>query len=109
MLNSAPGPDHCNRCQGMGGLPRPRDIKAGYFLTSSTVDSSRMSTSFFDQIDTSLHVISTMDPSLESSVNLLGGYIDWAMEAHQRANYSSAVKAVMTGLDPGSDHEISRR
>lgn len=88
-----------HRCQGMGGLPRPRDIKAGYFLTSSTVDSSRMSTSFFDQIDTSLHVISTMDPSLESSVNLLGGYIDWAMEAHQRANYSSAVKAVMTGLD----------
>ncbi len=88
-----------HRCQGMGSLPRPSDVKVGYFLTSSTVDSSRMSTSFFDQIDTSLQVISSLDPSLESSVNLLGGYIDWAMEAHQRANYSSAVKAVMTGLD----------
>jgi len=88
-----------HRCQGMGGLPRPRNIKAGYFLTNSTVDSSKMSTSFFDQIDTSLHVISTLDPSLESSVSLLGGYIDWAVEAHQRSNYSSAVKAVMTGLD----------
>jgi LmbE family N-acetylglucosaminyl deacetylase len=88
-----------HRCQGMGSLPRPMDLKVGYFLTSSTVDSSRMSTSFFDQIDTSLQVISSLDPSLESSVNLLGGYIDWAMEAHQRANYSSAVKAVMTGLD----------
>lgn len=88
-----------HRCQGMGSLPMPRDIKVGYFLTSSTVDTSRMSTSFYDQIDTSLHVISTLDPSLESSVSLLGGYIDWAVEAHQRANYSSAIKAVMTGLD----------
>jgi LmbE family N-acetylglucosaminyl deacetylase len=88
-----------HRCQGMGSLARPRDVKVGYFLTSSTIDSSRMSTSFYDQIDTSLQVISTLDPSLESSVSLLGGYIDWAVEAHQRANYSSAVKAVMTGLD----------
>ena len=88
-----------HRCQGMGSLPRPMDLKVGYFLTSSNVDSSKMNGSFFDQIDTSLQVISSLDPSLESSVNLLGGYIDWAMEAHQRANYSSAVKAVMTGLD----------
>lgn len=88
-----------HRSQGMGSLPRPRDLKVGYFLTSSTVDSSRLETSFFDQIDTSLQAISSLDPSLDSSVNLLSGYIDWAVEAHQRANYSSAVKAVMTGLD----------
>lgn len=88
-----------HRCQGMGSLPRPRDIKVGYFLTSSTVDASRMSTSFYDQIDTSLQMISTLDPSLESSVSLLDGYIDWAVEAYQRSNYPSAVKAVMTGLD----------
>ena len=88
-----------HRCQGMGALPRPRDLKVGYFLTSSTVESSQMEGSFFDQIDTSLQVISNLDPSLDSSVNLLGGYIDWAVEAHQRANYASAVRAVMTGLD----------
>ncbi|UCF37843.1 MAG: PIG-L family deacetylase [Acidobacteriota bacterium] len=88
-----------HRSQGMNVLPRPDPYSANFFLANSTVESSALEGSFFDQIDDSLQSLLRLDASLESSVILLDGYINWAQEAYSRSDYISSVKAVMTGLD----------
>jgi hypothetical protein len=88
-----------HRSQGMNALPHPGPVSASFILAYSNVSSSQLEDSFFDQIDVSIQALATMDPSLESSVILLEGYIDWARDAFSRSDYQSAVKAIMTGLD----------
>ena len=88
-----------HRTQGMNVLPQPGPMSTSYYLASSLVDSSHLSSSFFDQIDTSLDTLADHDPGLESSVTLLEGYVNWGAESFSRADYGSALKAVMTGLE----------
>ena len=85
--------------QGMHTLSRPGPLSASFVLAYSTVSSSQISRSFFDQVEVGLQSLATLDPTLESSVILLEGYVDWATEAYARSDYSSAIKAVMTGLN----------
>ena len=88
-----------HRSQGMNALSRPGPMSASFILAYSTVSSSQIRDSFFDQIDVSIQALATLDPELESSVILLEGYIDWASGAFSRSDYRASVKAVMTGLD----------
>ncbi|MFZ0429342.1 MAG: PIG-L family deacetylase [Acidobacteriota bacterium] len=88
-----------HRTQGMNVLPQPGPARASYYLASSLVDASQLRSSFFDGINVSLDTISKSDPGLESSLTLLEGYVNWATESFSRADYDSALKAVMTGLE----------
>ncbi len=88
-----------HRSQGMNALAQPGPMSTSFILASSTVSSSQLRNSLFDQIDVSIQALSALDPELESSVILLESYIDWARDAYSRSDYNSAVQAVMTGLD----------
>jgi LmbE family N-acetylglucosaminyl deacetylase len=88
-----------HRSQGMNVLPQPGPYSAAFVLAERTIDSGRIREGFFDGIDVSLGALSRLDPSLESSVALLEGYVDWAKEAFHRTDYTAAVRAVATGLD----------
>ncbi len=88
-----------HRSQGMMALPEPGPMSAGLALANSTVESSHLQHSVFDQIDTGLERLSVYDPHVESSVTLLEGYINWAQEAYTRSDYTSALRAVMAGIE----------
>lgn len=88
-----------HRSQGMNVLPQPGPMASSFFLVNSSVESSQIEDSFFDQIDVSLPALAGYDANLESSVILLEGYVNWASEAFSRSDFGSAVKAVMTGLE----------
>ena len=88
-----------HRTQGMNVLPQPGPMSTSYYLASSLVDSSHLQGSFFTGINVSLDALSKSDSQLESSVTLLEGYVNWAVESFARADYDSALRAVMTGLE----------
>ncbi len=88
-----------HRTQGMNVLPQPGPLSTSYYLASSRVDSSHLQGSFFDDINVTLDRLAKYDTGLDSSVTLLEGYVNWAAESFSRADYDSALKAVMTGLE----------
>lgn len=88
-----------HRTQGMNVLPQPGPMSTSYYLASSLVDSSHLQGSFFDGINATLDAVAQTDSGLDSSVTLLEGYVNWATESFSRADYDSALRAVMTGLE----------
>jgi hypothetical protein len=88
-----------HRSQGMNVLPRPGSSFTSFVLAGSTVDSSEVENSFFDQIDVTLQGITQFEPGLEASVSLLEGYVDWAVDSFARTDYGASAKAVMAGLE----------
>jgi LmbE family N-acetylglucosaminyl deacetylase len=88
-----------HRSQGMNVLPQPGPYSTAFVLADSTVESLDLREGFFDGIDVSLRALAALDPTLESSVALLEGYVDWARDAFDRSDFTASLRAVTTGLD----------
>lgn len=85
--------------QGMAVLPEPDPLTLRLALVSSWIDATRLRTSLFDQMRVGLDALTEYDPSLDSAVTLLDGYVAWAQESFRRSDWESALRGVLTGLE----------
>ncbi|GAB4231095.1 MAG: PIG-L family deacetylase [Acidobacteriota bacterium] len=85
--------------QGMAVLPEPDPLALRLALVSSRIDATHLRTSLFDQMRVGLDALTEYDPSLESAVTLLDGYVAWAQESFRRSDWETALRGVLTGLE----------
>ena len=88
-----------HRCQGMNVLPDPAPSMALLRLADQVLDSKPGGASLFEDLDLSLHSISTLDSKLKEGLGRLEKLVSKSQQAYRHSNYSAATEALSQGLD----------
>ncbi len=88
-----------HRCQGMNVLPDPAPSTATLLLADQVLDSKPKGESLFEDLDLTLHSISSYDSRLKDGLRRLAELVSKSQEAYRHSNYSGATKTLSKGLD----------